>query len=119
MFTRIIVISAPGDDALNIGEAWLPRVCLGRGGKDWGWLNLGIISFIFLTGGIGPGVHHVMFVAAPTVVVPASGEACFIRQVRSECLGVDWSICLCLGLGSGIGIFGGFVFGEGIDTGVP
>ena len=68
-------------------------------------MNLGIISFPFLYVGIFPGVRHILAVAAPRADFPASGGACFFRWVWSESIGVEWGICLCLGLGSVIGIF--------------
>ena len=48
---------------------------------------------------IGPGVHHFFFVSDPGADVLASGGDNFVRQGGSECLGVEWGVCLFLGLG--------------------
>ena len=73
-------IAAPGADALDSGGYWVLRVCLYRGGQDWGWPKLGLLSFIFLTGGIGPGVRHLLYIATPQVGVLAGGGAYFFCQ---------------------------------------
>ena len=54
------------------------------------------ISFHFFTGGIFPGVHTILSMAAPSTNVHASGGDCFVRQVRDECLGVEWGFCMSL-----------------------
>ena len=80
---------------------------------------MGLLSFIFLSGVIGSGVRHVLDVASPRSDVPASGGGCFVRRVHNEHLGVEREFYLCLVLGSGIGVFGGFMFVEVIGSGVP
>ena len=60
---------------------------------------MGIIYFIILTGGIGPRVHLILILAAPRVAVLTRGGSYFVHRVRNECLGVEWEVCICLGLG--------------------
>ena len=60
---------------------------------------MGIIYFIFFTGGIGPGVRLILAVAAPRSEILDRGGAYFIHRVQNECLGVEWEVWLCLGLG--------------------
>ena len=61
-------------------------------------MNLGRLSFLFLSGGIIPGVRHILAVAAPGSDVLDIDRACFVFRGQSECLGVERGFCLCLGL---------------------
>ena len=40
-----------------------------------------------------------MDLADPRDDVLAKGGACFVCWGRDECLGVEWEVCICLGLG--------------------
>ena len=60
---------------------------------------MGLLSFLFLSGIIGPGVRHILDVVAPRIDIHASGGACFVCWSRDEYLGVEWGFCLCLGTG--------------------
>ena len=81
--------------------------CWVRGGRELGWLILGLY-FHFFTGGISPGVHTIMAVAAPRADFHASGGDYFVCQVRDECLGVEWGgfmvLCCFLFLAGGVGL---------------
>ena len=74
------------------------RVYMGRGGWDLGWLNLRIFYFLSLSGGIYPGVRHIIDVVAPRAYISDSVGACFSTRT-----GVNiWllsGVFLCLGLG--------------------
>ena len=54
--------------------------------------ELGFYFLSFLTRVIVPGIHLIL-------AVLSSGGACFIRRGWNECLGVEWEVYLCLGLG--------------------
>ena len=51
--------------------------------------ELGFYFLSFLTRVIVPGIHLIL-------AVLSSGGACFIRQGRDECLGVEWGGCMGL-----------------------
>ena len=58
---------------------------------------MGIYCFLFLTGKVGPCVCSILEIAAPWAdLIVTSGE-CFFCFVRSECLGVEWGVCLGVG----------------------
>ena len=56
------------------------------------------LSFLLRVRGIGPGVRHLLAVASPRADVLASGGACSVHRVQSECMGVgvDWGFCIFL-----------------------
>ena len=62
---RIMVVAYPGDDSVSSGEAWVLGGYLVRSGRDWGRLDLVLLSFLLPSGVIGLGVRRIIFVAAP------------------------------------------------------
>ena len=75
---------------------------------------MGLYCFLFLTGGVGPGVGSILAIAAPWANVLATGGDYFVCWGRSECLGVECFFCL------GFGFFQGGIrdFSGGICPGV-
>ena len=96
---RILAVASPGSNAIDSGETWVLIGCLGRWGRDLGWLNVCLLSFLFLAGGIGPGFRYILDIVSPRANVVAGCGACFVFWVRYECLGVEWGGLSLSGLG--------------------
>ena len=61
-----MTVAAPSSDALASYGAWVLRGIRGKGGgRDWDWVHLFCLPFLLLSGGIVPGVHRILAVAAP------------------------------------------------------
>ena len=110
----ILAIADPWDGILATGGDcfiyWGQSECLH---VEWGFcLGFGFFQGVIrdLSGGIFPGVCLILSVAAPDADIFSGGGACFVLRGQSECLGVEWSFCLCLVLGWVFCIFLAFDF---------
>ena len=51
---------------------------------------MGLYGFLYLAGGVGPGVRSILTIADPCDDILATGRDCFVNCGRSEFLGVQW-----------------------------
>ena len=57
-------------------------------GVEWG-VCMDIYCFLFLTGGVVPGVCSILVISAAWVDVLVTVGECFVCWVQSECLGIE------------------------------